>query len=265
MVNAQRAVNFFDVSLVRHFCMFSKRLTWTLEENDLTRALARKRAAGERVWDLTESNPTRAGLDYPAREILSSLSRSEALVYEPTPAGLPVARRAVAEYYAARGETVAPESLILTASTSEAYGYLFKLLCDPGDEVLVPTPSYPLFAFLAALEGVIPRTYPLLVEDDWRVDFRALESALSPRTRAILAVHPNNPTGSYLSGDDRRRLVSIAREAGLPLIVDEVFLDYALEERTMATSFASTPEGDGLVFVLGGLSKLAGLPQLKLA
>ncbi len=232
--------------------MFSERLG-SLEENELWRVVSRKRAAGDDVFDLTESNPTRVGLTYPSDEILAALAQPEALTYEPAPQGHLIARQAVARYYFERDKDVAPDDIVLTASTSEAYSFLFKLLCEPGDEVLVPRPSYPLFETLASLEAVEPVLYSL---DDGPGD------SLSRRCRAIVAVHPNNPTGSYVSDETGERLVTLSEDNDVALIVDEVFLDYGIGKST-DESFAGAERG--LVFVLSGLSKLAGLPQMKLA
>jgi len=237
---------------------FSKRIHWELEENDLAQALARKRSAGIPVLDLTESNPTRAGLIYPSAEIRKSFDDEALLEYVPDPRGGKAARKAVSDYYRERGAEVPLDDVFLTASTSEAYSFLFKLLCDAGDEVLVPRPSYPLFDFLAALDEVKPFSYPLRFDGSWHVDFGALEAAITKKSRAVVAVHPNNPTGSYVSREDRERLLTL----GLPLIVDEVFLDFPLSNRAAADTFAGSTRG--LVFVLSGLSKLAGLPQMKL-
>jgi hypothetical protein len=237
---------------------FSKRIRWDLEENDLAQALTRKRRAGSPVLDLTESNPTRARLPYPSGEIRRSFDDEALLDYAPDPRGGKAARKAISDYYRERGSDVLLDDIFLTASTSEAYGFLFKLLCDAGDEVLVPRPSYPLFDFLAALDEVRPVSYPLQFDGAWHVDFHALEAAITEKSRAVVAVHPNNPTGSYVSRKDRERLL----ELELPLIVDEVFLDFPLSRNAMAESFAGSTRG--LVFVLSGLSKLAGLPQMKL-
>jgi len=232
--------------------MFSERLG-SLEENELWRVLSRKRAAGDDVFDLTESNPTRVGLQYPSDEILVALAQPDALTYEPAPQGHLTARQAVARYYFERGKHVSPDDIVLTASTSEAYSFLFKLLCEPGDEVLVPRPSYPLFETLASLEAVEPVPYSL---------DHGPGNSLSARCRAIVAVHPHNPTGSYVSDETAERLVTLSEENHVALIVDEVFLDYAIGKST-GRSFADADRG--LVLVLSGLSKLAGLPQMKLA
>jgi alanine-synthesizing transaminase len=236
--------------------MFSSRLDWDVSPNSLARLLEERRAAGARVLDLTESNPTRAGICYPAA-ILDALRDEKALQYKPWPRGLMSAREAVAAYYAERGREVSPENILLTASTSEAYAFLFKLLADPGDEILTPRPSYPLFEFLAALESVVVRQYPLRYDGVWHIDFGELERAVSPRTRAIVVVNPNNPTGSFLKPDEFARLQSLALDRGIAVLSDEVFWDYR---------FADASRGDdrALTFTMSGLSKIAGLPQMKL-
>jgi alanine-synthesizing transaminase len=239
--------------------MFSSRLDWDLRPNRISILLAERRRSGAPVLDLTESNPTRAGLDYPAGEILGALSDPRALVYEPVPAGLDEARAAVASYYG----DVSPERILLTASTSEAYGYLFKLLAGPGDEVLAPRPSYPLFEYLARLESVRVVQYPLAYHAGWRIDFDALESALTPRARAVVVVNPNNPTGSFLKRDELPRLTALARTRGLAILSDEVFADYAFAPDAARVRTLASVE-DALTFCLSGLSKTAGLPQMKL-
>jgi hypothetical protein len=232
---------------------FSRRLEWTQHPNAVTRLLEEKRRAGENILDLTESNPTRAGLVHDAA-ILEPLRDVGALTYEPAPQGLLATREAVG-----RVQGVAPDRVLLTASTSEAYSYLFKLLCDPGDEVLVPRPSYPLFEFLAALEGVVVRHYPLRYHEGWWLDTEALRAAVTPRTRAVVVVHPNNPTGSYLKRIELDALAAL----GLPIISDEVFFDYSLaDDPARAPSLAA--ETRVPAFALGGLSKSLGLPQMKL-
>ena len=242
--------------------MFSTRLHWDASPNKLSTLLAEKRRSGARILDLTESNPTAAGFEYPPA-MLAPLSGAGSLLYEPLPAGLPSGREAVAQYYAARNEAVTAERVMLTTSTSESYGYLFKLLCDPGDEVLVPRPSYPLFDFLAALESVRVVQYPLACHGEWSIDFAALEASLTQRSRAIVLVNPNNPTGSFLKKSELERLVAVCRDHALAIISDEVFADYAFEadERRVA----SLVEIDAvLTFCLSGLSKVSALPQMKL-
>ena len=247
----------------------SSRIPANRATNRLARRLERMRAAGVEVNDLTESNPTRAAIEYPA-DLLAPLGSAAGLRYDPQPRGLLSARRAVAAWLNA---AVAPDRIVLTASTSEAYALLFKLLCDPGDDVLVPRPSYPLFEHLAGFEGVNLSPYPLVYDGHaWRIDAGALRLAAGPRTRAAVAVNPNNPTGSYLAEPDRDALAALCREHAIPLIVDEVFSGYAIDprpgvERTLLKG-ASEAAGaiDGIVkFVLGGLSKAVGLPQVKLA
>jgi aspartate/methionine/tyrosine aminotransferase len=245
---------------------FSGRIHWELVESDLARALLARRRSGARLLDLTESNPTRAGLYYTgdaAAEILKSLASEQSLFYQPSPRGLPAAREAISRYYRRRAAAVGPDELVLTSSTSEAYSYLFKLLCDPGDEVLVPVPSYPLLDFLGALDAVQLTPYPLRFDGAWHIDFGALEKGISDRTRAVVAVHPNNPTGSFVSAFDRERLLALSAERRMALIVDEVFLDFPLSPGGARASFAGAARG--LAFVLSGLSKLAALPQMKLA
>jgi aspartate/methionine/tyrosine aminotransferase len=242
--------------------LFSSRTRWDRRVNRLSEVLARKRALGRHVLDLTETNPTRVGLEAPA-DVLAALADPAARRYEPDPQGLPSAREAVAADHARRGIRVGPDRLLLTASTSEAYGFLFKLLCDPGDEVLAPRPSYPLFDYLAELESVAIRPYPLVYDGEWRVDLGALADAIGPRTRAVVVVSPNNPTGSFLKADEAAALAEVAARAGLAVVSDEVFADYAWPGRMRGPSFAS--DGDALAFALGGLSKACGLPQLKLA
>jgi len=242
---------------------FSSRLSWDARPNALTRMVEDKRRSGAAVVDLTESNPTRAGLVYDGDSILAALGDPRSLVYEPAPAGLTRARAAVAAYYAAQGHPVSPDHIVLTASTSEAYAWLFKLLADPGDEILVPRPSYPLFEFLAGLESVRLRHYPLAYHERWWIDRKAFEAAVTGRTRAVVIVNPNNPTGSFLKRDELEWLGPLCGARGLAILSDEVFADYsfAADERRVPTLAGF--EG-ALVFSLGGLSKMAGLPQMKL-
>jgi alanine-synthesizing transaminase len=244
--------------------MFSKRTDWKLTPNRFTEVQRELRAAGREVVDLTVSNPTRVGLHYDAESILSSLSRREALDYDPQPKGPASARQAVASYYREQdgGSVVDPETIILTTSTSEGYSYVFRLLCNPDDEVLVPKPSYPLFEFLADLQDVTLTSYPLLYDHGWQIDFPSLARAVNPRTRAVVVVNPNNPTGSYVSASEQTQLNSFCREHGLAVIADEVFLDYP-HDRSPRPSFVHNQEA--LTFTLSGVSKISGLPQMKLA
>ena len=242
--------------------MFSRRTDWQLASNRLTKAIEEVRASGRAVIDLTISNPTRAGIRYDANAILESLRNERSLDYDPQPKGMPAARNAVVDYYRARSEKVDPGSLVLTSGTSEGYSYIFRLLANPGDEILVPKPSYPLFDFLADLQDVKLVPYPLLYDHGWQIDFHSLEKAIGPATRGIVLVNPNNPTGSYVSSGDRDRLNEVCVKHRLALIVDEVFLDYALDN-TPRPSFATN--GGALTFTLSGLSKISALPQMKLA
>lgn len=245
--------------------MFSNRFKWSLEPSPFALSIEEKKRAGARLLDLTESNPTRAGFDYPSEEILSSLVQAPAMLYEPEPRGLPVAREAVAGYYAERGFGVDPERIHLTASTSEAYSFLFKLLAGQGESVLVPQPSYPLFEFLAALEGVELRPYELryVHTAGWSIDFDSVEKAVAPNTRAIILVSPNNPTGSFTKTFEVERLNAVCARHDLALIADEVFGDYGFEDDGgRASSLVSN--GSVLTFVMSGLSKILALPQMKL-
>lgn len=243
--------------------MFSSRIKWDLTANRLSRVLAEKRARGEVILDLTESNPTRAGFEYPEHEILDALGSPASMLYEPASRGLMVAREAVSRYYG--GHSVDPDRIHLTASTSEGYSWLFKLLTDFGDSVLIPHPSYPLFEFLAALEGVELRPFNLdyIHPSGWRIDFDSLESAIDAKTRAIILVNPNNPTGSYLKRDELERLNQICARHSLALIADEVFSDYGFEqdERRVSTL---VDNAEVLTFSLNGFSKILALPQMKL-
>ena len=298
---------------------FARRTSWNLTPNRYTRALEEHRAAGREVLDLTASNPTTVGLKYREGELLRALADPHALTYEPRPKGLLAAREAVTKYYAERrnavsrndvefrddesphpskrrvggapasdssSTTVSPDDVILTASTSEAYSFLFRLLCEPGDSVLVPTPSYPLFEFLADLQDVKLAPYELIYDHGWQIDFHSLQTALERtqshegRCRAILVVQPNNPTGSYVKSHELEELNRICRANDLALIADEVFLDYSLVECRSGGAQSAEREGDRfpskppitfasnrdvLTFTLSGLSKISALPQMKLA
>ena len=244
--------------------MFSKRTDWKLTPNRFTEVQQELRAAGMEVLDLTISNPTRVGLAYDVEAVLNSLTSPDVLDYDPQPKGLRSAREAVAAYYRQQHEgfDVNPESVVLTTSTSEAYSYVFRLLCNPSDEILVPKPSYPLFEFLADLQDVKLVSYPLIYDHGWQIDFPSLYKAVNHRTHAVVVVHPNNPTGSYVSDAERNALNSFCREYKLSLIADEVFLDYA-HDGVPRSTFAANREA--LTFTLSGLSKISGLPQMKVA
>jgi alanine-synthesizing transaminase len=246
--------------------MFSERVPRSLQPNRITNAMHRARDARRPLIDLTATNPTTVGLSY-LPSLLAPLASPAALTYQPEPFGLCAAREAVARDYARRGVTVLPEHIALTASTSEAYALLFKLLCNPGDTVLVPIPSYPLFEHLTMLEGVSGRAYTLEYHGRWSIDLGDLDRVWSDDVRAVLAVSPNNPTGSVLRADEQRELATRCAARRAAVIVDEVFADFALgsdpgQTRVEARSDAGvTP---ALRFRLGGLSKSVGLPQLKL-
>ena len=262
---------------------FSARTNWKLSQNRFARAVEEARAGGGKILDLTVSNPTRVGLKYDSGAILAALSSQEILDYDPQAKGLLQAREAVAGYYgdmsAHREKDVAsnvsaevdnevdPERIVLTTSTSEGYSFVFRLLCNPGDELLVPKPSYPLFEFLADLQDVKLVPYPLIYDHGWQIDFHSIEQAVTARTRGVVLVHPNNPTGSYVKVGEIEMLNSICRKQGLALIVDEVFLDYKIDYVGAAAlgcpSFAHNQ--DVLTFTLSGLSKISALPQMKVA
>ena len=242
--------------------MFSHRTDWKLTPNRLTQAQQELRAAGREILDLTISNPTRAELHYDAEAILKALVNPNAMDYDPQPKGLLSAREAVAAYYRKQHDKVDPESIVLTTSTSEGYSYLFRLLCNVEDEILVPKPSYPLFEFLADLQDVKLVPYPLLYDHGWQIDFPSLYKAVNHRTRAVVVVHPNNPTGSFVAEEERNALDNFCREFKLSLIADEVFLDYAHDGAPRSTFAANR---DVQTFTLSGVSKISGLPQMKLA
>jgi aspartate/methionine/tyrosine aminotransferase len=243
--------------------MFSDRTRYDLRPNRLAERLAARRAAGARILDLTLTNPTRAGLPE-APGLLLPLADDEARRYEPLPFGLPAARAAVARDFARRGVPLGPERIVLHASTSEAYAFLFKLLCDPGDEVLVPRPGYPLFEFLAGLESVQAASYPLAHDGRWHLDLSALEAGITTRTRAVVVVSPGNPTGAFLAQDELEALDALCASRGLALVSDEVFADFAFRDDPRRAASAAR-DGHALAFTMGGLSKSCGLPQLKLA
>jgi len=240
---------------------FSQRTNWNTEESELSRAHRLRLESGLPVSDLTASNPTRCGFNYPA-QLLDGLRDTAALDYDPQPRGSRRARQSVCDYYHSHGVRLAPEQILLTTSTSEAYSFLFRLLCDPGAEILVPQPGYPLFDYLATLDDVRIKPVSLVYDHGWQIDPESFRLAITAETRAIMLVHPNNPTGHLTKGWEVEELASICREHQLALVVDEVFLDFSFAEP--AVSFAAGLEGVP-VFVVSGLSKIAGLPQMKAA
>lgn len=245
--------------------VFARRTNWKLAPNRLTQALQFRRAAGAEIVDLTESNPTRCGLRYDESQILSALAQPGSLQYQPDPKGLRSAREAIAAYYAERGAAAAaidPDHIVLTSSTSEGYSFVFRLLCDAGDEVLIPSPSYPLFELLADVQDVKLIPYLLFYDHGWHLDLHSLRTAITERTRALLVVHPNNPTGSYVKSGEAETLTQLCREHELALVSDEVFLDYA-QGGPPRPSFAGSI--NTLTFTLSGLSKISALPQMKVA
>jgi aspartate/methionine/tyrosine aminotransferase len=241
--------------------MFSNRLPGHADVNALSRAVARLKSAGTSIVDLTESNPTHVDLPYEL-DLLSAAASERALCYDPQPFGLRTAREAVSADYARRGVAVDPECIVLSASTSEAYSWLFKLLCNPGESVLIPQPSYPLFEHLTRLESVRAVPYQLEYHGRWEIDFEEIAAATDD-VRAVLLVSPNNPTGSYVTPREADTLAGICRERGWALVSDEVFAEYALDQETPVTEIAR--RASVLSFTLGGASKSLGLPQMKLA
>lgn len=247
---------------------FASRTEWRFEPNRLSVALEEYRRSGKPLFDLTNSNPTTCGFEYPQERIVAALSDRRILHYEPESRGSRRAREAIAQYYLGRtgffssSGSVDPEHIVITSSTSEAYHYIFRLLCEVHDEILVPAPSYPLFEYLAALADVRPVSYPLVYDKSWRIDFAGLSGALTERSKALLVVHPNNPTGSFVKLDEAVRLTQLRARRDFAVIADEVFLDYSSDSE-LQRSFAF--ESPTLTFALSGLSKISLLPQMKLA
>jgi len=244
--------------------MFSSRTSWPLSPNRLSLEIEELRRKGVPLLDLTESNPTRCGFVFDQQSILGALANPQALSYTPDPRGLLSARQAVADYYAERGIALDQAQIFLTTSTSEAYSYIFRLLADPGDAILVPQPSYPLFDFVARLSDVRVIAYPLFYDRGWTIDLAALEKRLEARARAILVVHPNNPTGSFVRRDELANLLAFCQSREMALVADEVFADYSLAaDPARVVSHAAVTEA--LTFTLSGLSKISALPQMKVA
>ena len=243
--------------------MFSSRTDWSLAPNRLSQLLRERRERGLPILDLTESNPTCCGFAFDEEELLAPLHNLRSLTYEPDPRGLRVAREAVTEYYYERGVQLDLDQIFLTASTSEAYSFVFRLLANPGDRILVPQPSYPLFDFLGALNDVDVAPYPLAYNDGWQVDLEGLALQWNSRARAVLVVHPNNPTGSYVQKRELLRMMEMGRPTGAAIIADEVFADYGFgadAERVVTHA----QDSEALTFTLSGLSKISALPQMKL-
>jgi aspartate/methionine/tyrosine aminotransferase len=241
--------------------MFASRTNWNLQPNRLAEALEQHKASGRPLLDLSASNPTECGFKYDAPAIMRALCAPASLQYRPDPKGLKPARQAVSDYYADRGASVALDDLILTASTSEAYSFIFRLLCNSGDELLIPTPGYPLFDFLADVNDVKLTRYPLFYDHGWHVDIHALRQAITPRTRGIIVVHPNNPTGHFTREEEIAQLNQICFGNQMAIIADEVFLDFSLvsEQKSFVTNSGA------LTFTMSGISKISGLPQMKFA
>jgi alanine-synthesizing transaminase len=244
--------------------MFSSRTDWNTAPNKLSGLIAEKRLKGEIIFDLTESNPTKCEFSYPDHEIIKALNTPSITSYKPEPFGLLSARKAIAEYYAELSVAIKSEHIVLTSGTSEAYSFLFRLLCNVGDEVIVPQPSYPLFDYLCQLNDIKLKNYRLAYDDEWYIDFESLQEQITERTRAIVLVHPNNPTGSYLKQDEFNRICSLASKHNCSIITDEVFGPYDILPNVHRAHILNS-ESDVLLFSLNGISKLLGLPQLKLS
>ncbi len=242
--------------------MFAERTNWNLSGNRLSEALARHRAGGKRLLDLTASNPTECGFEYDSEVILAALRNPAALRYEPNPKGLESTRLAVTEYYSGLDARISADDIFLTTSTSEAYSYVFRLLCNPGDELLIPAPSYPLFSFLAEILDVKLVRYPLVYDHGWQIDFHSLQNAATPRTRGVIVVNPNNPTGQFVKANELQALNDFCAKHGLAIIADEVFLDFGFSGVSPLTL---ANNNQALTFTMSGLSKIAGLPQMKMA
>jgi alanine-synthesizing transaminase len=241
--------------------MFADRTNWNLKPNRLAEALERQKSSGRKLLDLSASNPTECGFSYNAPAIMRALCSPASLQYHPDPRGMKSARQAVSAYYSARGERVSIDEMLLIASTSEAYSFVFRLLCNPGDELLIPTPSYPLFDFLADINDIKLIRYSLFYDHGWHIDLHALKQAITPRTRGMILVHPNNPTGHFTKPEEIAQLNEICAANQMAIIADEVFLDFSLD--SSQKSFVSNSAA--LTFAMSGISKVSGLPQMKLA
>ena len=247
--------------------MFASRTNWRLEPNRLAIALEEHRRRGQPLFDLTNSNPTTCGFRYPEERIFAAMSNRRALRYEPESKGLRTAREAIADYYRGRpgfsaaGACIDPERIVITSGTSEAYDYVFRLLCEAEDEVLAPAPSYPLFDYLADLADVRAVPYRLFYDQGWQIDFAGLEAALTKRSKALVVVHPNNPTGSFIKKEVAQKLADVCARRGMAIVADEVFLDYA-DGKGPQPSFAQGSAA--LTFTFSGLSKISLLPQMKI-
>ena len=247
--------------------MFASRTNWNLEPTRFARVVENHRRSGRALFDLTNSNPTTCGFSYPEERLFAALNDRRALRYEPESQGMLQAREAIGDYYRGRPgffgaqKGVDPRRIVLTSSTSEAYSYVFRLLCEVQDEVLVPAPSYPLFEYLAELADVRAVPYPLIYDQGWQIDFAGVSAALSSRSKAIMLVHPNNPTGSFVKRREAEKLAEICARRNLAIIADEVFLDYTDGMDPESTFASASPV---LTFTLSGLSKISLLPQMKL-
>jgi alanine-synthesizing transaminase len=246
--------------------MLSRRFNYNIEDNKISKLLKQKKSAGIEVLDLTESNPTKVFLEYDVTGILKSISHPDSMKYNPDPKGIQTAREAISLYYKDKNVEINEDDIFLTSGTSEAYSFVLKLLTDPSDEILIPRPGYPLFSFIAEMESVEIQYYDLNYSNDgfWKIDFDSLKSCLTNKSKAIICINPNNPTGNYIKKDELNELISICRTYNLALICDEVFMDYEIEV-DKKDIFSFSGKKDVLTFTLNGLSKICALPQLKLS
>jgi len=264
-MNPEFALTTFPTGCYTRWAMviFSKRTNWAKKPNPLAQKLQELRTTGAEFIDLTQSNPTQCQFGYLNKKLLAPFSNTENLTYDPHPRGLEEARTAICEYYRKRNVQLSPDQIVLTSGTSEAYGFLFRLLTNPGDALLTPIPSYPLLDYLGDLNDITFDHYSLNYKQGWRMDMEKLKSSVHAKTKALLLIHPNNPTGHFILDEERDELIQISRRHSLPLISDEVFLDFAFSSPSETRSFAETK--DVLSFTLSGISKVLGLPQMKLS
>jgi len=256
--------------MAEHFS-FSKRTEWELTSNKLMSCLEKVRGEDEKIIDLTESNPTHCDFEYPQERILEGFLNPKNMDYRPSAQGLLDARQAICRCYWDRGYEIKPEQIFVTSSTSEAYSFLFRLLTNPGDHVLFPRPSYPLFEFLVDLNDIDMDTYPLIYNKNesqdkhtWQIDFDRFRAAFYPNTKAVVLVNPNNPTGSFIKRDELSAIAEFCMDKNMSIISDEVFWDYSLSENNH--EFISAVDNKKcLTFVLGGVSKCLALPQMKVS
>lgn len=243
--------------------MFSCRTNWNFQNNRITKLIQEYQRNNISIIDLSESNPTKVGFNYPEKFVLKDFCSGKNLIYNPHPKGLINAREAICKFYHKKNINIHPESIIITAGSSDAYNYIFRLIAEPGDEILVPSPSYPLLQFLSRLNDISIKNYRLLYDGEWHIDIDSIYRNITNKTKAILFIHPNNPTGSYVKNEEYEKVLELANRYGLIFISDEVFYEYEIEDKP--NKFNSFSEkSDILTFTINGISKLLGLSQMKL-